>query len=76
MMEVLMKFQSMFDSDMENKYRIELEDDLGYVRVNGKRYCIIDAADIFHVRMLNTMRAMEDGIVSGAIEVTVKEVRP
>ena len=61
---------------MENKYRVELEDDLNHVRVNGKRLSIIDAADIFKIRMFNTMCAMEDGIVSRAIEVIVKEVEP
>ncbi|MBQ2044742.1 MAG: hypothetical protein II261_07895 [Bacteroidaceae bacterium] len=61
---------------MENKYRIEIDDELGHVRVNGKRWSIIDAADIFHVRMLNTMQAMEKSIVSKAIEVTIKEVKP
>ena len=66
----------MNDSDMENKYRVEFNDELGHVRVNGKRYSIIDAADIFHVRMLNTLQAMEDGIISRAIEVIVKEVTP
>lgn len=76
MLVVLMRFQSMFDSDMKNKYRIELDDDIGHVRVNGKRWSIIDAADIFHVRMLNTLQAMEGGMVSKAIEVTIKEVIP
>lgn len=66
----------MFGSDMKNKYRVEINDELGHVRVNGKRYSIIDAADIFHVRMLNTLQAMEDGIISRAIEVIVKEVEP
>lgn len=73
---VLTWFQLMNDSDMDNKYEIELEDDLNHVRVNGKRLSIIDAADIFHVRMLNTLQAMEDGVVSRAIEVIVKEVTP
>ena len=76
MLVVLMRFQSMFDSGMKNTYRIEIDDELGHVRVNGKRWSIIDAADIFHVRMLNTMQAMEKSIVSKAIEVTVKEVKP
>lgn len=61
---------------MKNKYRIELDDDLGHVRVNGSRWTIIDAADNFHVRMLNTLQAMENGIVSKAIEITIKEVEP
>lgn len=61
---------------MENKYRIEIDDELDHVRVNGKRWSIDDAADIFRIRMLNTMRAVEKGVVSRAIEVIVKEVEP
>lgn len=61
---------------MENTYRVEINDELGHVRVNGKRYSMIDAADNFHVRMLNTLQAMEDGIISRAIEVIIKEVAP
>lgn len=61
---------------MKNKIRIELDDDLGHVRVNGDRWTIIKAADNFHVRMLNTLQAMENGIVSKAIEITIKEVEP
>lgn len=66
----------MNDRSMENTYRIEFGDELGHIRVNGKRFSIIDAADIFHIRMLNTLQAMENGIVSRAIEVIVKEVEP
>lgn len=66
----------MNSSYMENKYRVEFDDELGHVRVNGRRFSIIDAADIFHVRMLNTLQAMENGILSKAIEVVVKEVKP
>lgn len=61
---------------MKNKYRIELDDELGHVRVNGKRFSITDATDIFKFRMFNTMCAMEDGEVSRAIEITIKEVEP
>lgn len=61
---------------MENKIRIEVSAKPFHVLVNGKRYSIIDAADIFHVRMLNTLQAMEDGIISRAIEVIIKEVTP
>lgn len=59
---------------MENKFRVEIDDEVGYVRVYGKRWSIDDAADIFYVKMKNTMRAMEKGVVSKAIEVIVKEV--
>lgn len=61
---------------MEDKYRIEVDDKPYHVRVNGKRLSQIDAADTFQIRMLNTLRAMEDGIISRAIEITVKEVKP
>ncbi|MBQ2439139.1 MAG: hypothetical protein II267_04580 [Paludibacteraceae bacterium] len=61
---------------MENKYRIEIDDELGHVSINGKRFSITDAPDIFKIRMFNTMCAMKDGIVSRAIEVIVKEVEP
>ena len=61
---------------MENRYRVEVSARPKHVLVNGKRFSIIDAADIFHVRMLNTLQAMEDGIISRAIEVIVKEVEP
>ena len=66
----------MNDGGMKNTYRIEFGDELGHVRVNGKRLSIIDAADIFQLRILNTLQAMENGIVSRAIEVIVKEVEP
>ena len=59
---------------MNNKYRVKIDDVPGYVRVNGKRFSIINAADIFRVRMLNTMNAMENGVLSRAIDVIVKEV--
>lgn len=61
---------------MKNKYRIELDDDWGHVRVNNKKWPIIDAAYDFYLRMLNTMRGMDKGVVSKAIEVTIKEVEP
>lgn len=61
---------------MKNKIRIELEDNLYYVRVNGKKMSIRTAADIFRIRMLNTMNAMGVGKVSKAIEIIVKEVKP
>ena len=66
----------MNDESMKNKFRIELEDDLGHVHVNGDRYSIYDAADIFRVRMLSTMQGMAIGKVSQAIELTVEEVKP
>lgn len=61
---------------MKNKYRIEFDDEQGHVRINGKRFSIADATDIFKFRMFNTMCAMEDGKVSRAIEVTIEEVEP
>lgn len=62
---------------MENKYRVEIDDELGYVCVNGKRWTIGDAADIFRVRMLNMMQSMEKkSMVSKVIEVIVREVTP
>lgn len=61
---------------MKKTFRIELDEELYHVRVNGKRLSMIDAADTFQVRMLNTLQAMEDGMISRAIEVVVKEVKP
>lgn len=69
-------FQLMKNGSMENKIRIEVSAEPYHVLVDGKRYSIIDAASIFHVRMLNTLQAMDDGIISEAIEVIVKEVAP
>lgn len=61
---------------MNNTYRIKIDGESGYVRVNGERFSINDAADIFWFRMLNTMNAMKEGKVSKAVEITIREVRP
>ena len=61
---------------MKNTYKIEIDEKSQYIVVNGKRMSIFTAADIFRVRMLNTMIAMKEGKLSKAIEVIVKEVIP
>lgn len=59
---------------MENTYKIELDEKSHYIVVNGKQMTMFTAADIFRVRMLNTMIAMKEGNLPKAIEVIVKEI--
>lgn len=69
-------FQSMNDGVMKNKFRIFFEGEAGYVIVDKERMSMGKAALEFHQKMLNTLKAMEDGKLSKAITITVEEIEP
>lgn len=65
----------MNDSIMKAKFRISFEEETGYVVVGTKRMSVDEAADMFRLKMFNTLKAMENGYLSKAITLSVKEVK-
>lgn len=65
----------MNDRTMKTVFRIFFEGETGYVIVGTRRMSIDEAADMFRIRMLNTLKAMEEGNLSKAITLSVKEIK-
>ena len=60
---------------MKNIFRISFEEETGYVIVGTRRMSIDEAADMFRLKMFNTLKEMENGFFSKAITLSVKEVK-
>lgn len=65
----------MNDGAMKSIYRIFFEDESGYVIIGTRRMSIDDAVDEFRIRMLNMLKAMEDGRLSKAVTLSIKEIK-
>lgn len=60
---------------MKTIFRIFFEEETGYVIVGTRKMSIDEAADMFRLKMFNTLKAMENGDISKAITLSVKEVK-
>lgn len=58
---------------MKNTYEIR-KGPSGFVFVQGKKYNLTLAADVFRLQMYNTFKAMQDGNVSKKLKLTIEEV--
>ena len=71
-----MSFQSINNRTMKTIYRIFFEGESGYVVIGTRRMSMDDAVELFSIKMANTLKAMEDGRISKAITMSVKEIKP